>query len=71
MEAECCVRVEPGDVVLSIWDSGEVFDMTDEDALPGSMRGFVVASLMVRQTGKKHMIATSFNRNCFRFPIGP
>ena len=71
VEAECCVRVEPGDVVLSIWDSGEVFDMTDEDALPGSMRGFVVASLMVRQTGKKHMIATSFNRNCFRFPIGP
>ena len=69
--AECCVRVEPGDVVLSIWDSGEVFDMTDEDAFPGSMRGFVVASLMVRQTGKKHMIATSFNRNCFRFPIGP
>lgn len=71
VEAECCVRVEPGDVVLSIWDSGEVFDMTDEDAFPGSMRGFVVASLMVRQTGKKHMIATSFNRNCFRFPIGP
>lgn len=71
VEAECCVRVEPGDVVLSIWDSGEVFDMTDEDALPGSMRGFVVASLMERQTGKKHMIATSFNRNCFRFPIGP
>lgn len=71
VEAECCVRVEPGDVVLSIWDSGEVFDMTDEDAFPSSMRGFVVASLMVRQTGKKHMIATSFNRNCFRFPIGP
>ena len=71
VEAECCVRVEPSDVVLSIWDSGEVFDMTDEDAFPGSMRGFVVASLMVRQTGKKHMIATSFNRNCFRFPIGP
>lgn len=69
VEAECCVRVEPSDVVLSIWDSGEVFDMTDEDAVPGSVRGFVVASLMARQSGRKHMVATSFNRNCFRFPI--
>ena len=69
VEAECCVRIEPDSVVLSIWDSGEVFDITDENAVPGSIRAYVVASLMERQAGKKHMVATSFNRNSFNFPI--
>ena len=69
VEAECCVRVEPDRVVLSIWDSGEVFDITDENAVPNSVRAYVVASLMERQPLKKHMVATSFNRNSFSFPI--
>ena len=69
VEAECYVRVEPDSVVFSMWDSGEVFDLTDKDAMPGSIRAYMVASLMERQTGKKHMVATSFNRNSFSFPI--
>ena len=69
VEAECCIGIEPDKVFFSIWDSGEVFDLTDENAVPDSIRAYVVASLMERQTGKKHMIATSFNRNSFSFPI--
>jgi len=69
VQAECCVRVDPDSVVFSIWDSGEVFDITDEDTLPGSIRAYVVAELMERQAGKKHVLATSFNRNSFSFPI--
>jgi anti-sigma regulatory factor (Ser/Thr protein kinase) len=69
VEAECCVRIEPDSVVFSIWDTGEVFDLTDENAVPNSVRAYVVASLMERQAGKKHMVATSFNRNSFSFPI--
>ena len=69
VEAECCVRIEPNNVVFSIWDSGKIFDITDENAIPNSVRAYVVASLMERQAGKKHMVATSFNRNSFSFPI--
>ena len=69
VEAECSVRVEPDNVVFAMWDSGEVFDLTDEDAVPDSIRAYVVATMMQQQPGKKHMIATSFNRNRFSFPI--
>lgn len=68
VEAECCLRVEPDSVAFSIWDTGEVFDLTDENAVPNSVRAYVVASLMEQQAGKKHMVATSFNRNSFSFP---
>ena len=69
VEAECCVRVEKDSVALSIWDTGEVFDLTDENAIPSSMRAYVVSSLLGHQRRKKHMLATGFNRNSFSFPF--
>ena len=69
VEAECCVRIEPACIALSIWDSGEIFDITDGNTMPRSIREYVTAALMQQQVGRKHMVATSFNRNIFRFPI--
>ena len=69
VEAECCVRVEPNSIVFSIWDSGEAFDIADENAMPNSLRAYVVASTMERQAGKMRMDATGFNRNSFSFRI--
>ena len=71
--AECCVRVEHGGVTLSMWDSGVIFDITDQDQAAESFRSYFVASMMAQSTArrlqKRHMVATSFNRNTFFFPM--
>ena len=53
--------------LLTIRDDGEIFDITDADAQISSLRSFLVASVMERQTGRVNLVTTGFNRNVFRF----
>ena len=66
--AECFIRIDNNGIDLSIWDSGEIFDITDVDSDVVNFRSFVVGMIMSRQDVKMHMVATSFNRNFFHFP---
>ena len=66
--AECFIRANEEGVDLSIWDSGEIFDITDEDSDLINFRHYIVERIMTQQDVKKHMVATSFNKNYFHFP---
>ena len=65
--AEICVRISKKGVELSIWDSGEIFDITDVDSDVVDFRTYVTASILSEQAVKKHMVAVSFNKNFFHF----
>ena len=65
--AECFMRADEEGVDLSIWDSGEIFDITDEDSDLINFRHYIVERLMTQQDVKMHMVATSFNKNFFHF----
>ena len=70
VSAECCLRIEPGRVYFSIWDSGEIFDITDAASGTDSFRSKVMARIIKeRLIEKKHMTVTSFNRNAFQFSL--
>lgn len=47
-------------------DDGVIFDITDTDQRVSSLRSFVVANLMERETGRENLVMTGFNRNVFR-----
>ena len=66
--AECFIRANEEGVDLSIWDSGEIFDITNEDSDLINFRHYIVERIMTQQDVKKHMVATSFNKNFFHFP---
>ena len=66
--AECCVRVQPGGINLSIWDSGGVFNVADESVPISSFRIFVVNVLMENIGAKKNLLMSGFNRSSFYFP---
>jgi Na+-driven multidrug efflux pump len=66
--AECFVHPNEQGVDVSIWDSGEIFDITDVDSDMINFRSYVVERILSQQDVKKHMVATSFNKNFFRFP---
>ena len=63
---EAVVDLNDG-VQLTLRDDGEIFDITDADAKISSLRTFLVASVMERQTGRLNLVTTGFNRNVFRF----
>lgn len=65
---ECFMRAGGDGVDLSVWDSGEIFDITDVDSEMINFRNYVVERMMSHQEVKKHMVVTSFNRNFFHFP---
>ena len=65
--AECFMRADEEGVDLSIWDSGEIFDITDEDSDLINFRHYIVERIMTQQDVKMHMVATSFNKNFFHF----
>jgi hypothetical protein len=69
-EAECSIRITPETVSASIWDTGQIFDIMDGDMTITSLNSYVVSSLLRQQKVKKHIVATSFNRNVFQFPRG-
>ena len=54
-------------VKLVLRDDGVIFDITDADAEISSLRTFLVASIMERQTGRLNLVTTGFNRNVFEF----
>ena len=45
--AECTILSEPAGMRMILRDSGILFDVTDADSLPVSLRQYVVASMMV------------------------
>ncbi len=65
--AEICVRLSPEGAFLSIWDSGEIFDITDLDGEMIDFRSYVASRIISGQQEKKHIVATSFNKNFFHF----
>ena len=54
-------------VRLVLRDDGEIFDITDADLQISSLRTFLVASIMERQSGRLNLVTTGFNRNVFEF----
>ena len=65
--AECFMRADEEGVDLSIWDSGEIFYITDEDSDLINFRHYIVERIMTQPDVKMHMVATSFNKNFFHF----
>lgn len=65
--AEICVRSSDEGVDMSIWDSGEIFDITEVDSDIINFRSYFVGRILSEQQVKKHMVATSFNKNFFHF----
>lgn len=64
--AEVTLDLNDG-VGLTLRDDGEIFDITDSDADIGSLRSYLVASVMSEQRSKFNLITTGINRNGFRF----
>ena len=65
--AECCIRISSEGVDMSIWDSGEIFDVTEVEGDIINFRAYFVQRFLSEQRDKKHMIATSFNKNFCHF----
>lgn len=67
--AELTVFLSENSVKYVIRDDGIIFDITEEDDPLASIRGFIVASMMHKQTVRKNLTTTSFNRNMFVLPL--
>jgi len=67
--AELTIFLSEDTVKYVIRDDGIIFDITEEDDPLASMRGFIVASIMHKQTVRKNLTTTSFNRNMFALPL--
>ena len=65
--AEVCIRTGQKGTDLSVWDSGEIFDATDVDNEVVSFLDYITARILSLQHERKHMVATSFNKNFFHF----
>ena len=62
------VTVDRADgVKLTLRDDGEIFDITDADQSISSLRGYLVASMMIHHEGKLNLVTTGYNRNVFKF----
>ena len=64
---EFTVTVDGDEVMLSERDSGEIFDVTEQDAAVINFRGYFVDRLLKTVSRKRHMVSMGFNRNLFRF----
>ena len=76
--AECCLRVEDGDVTMTLWDSGSSFDITQEGAAPAGLSGDTlstaleglrrqVAASIVGRREKRYQLSLGLNRYFIRF----
>lgn len=63
---EISVYVDDKTIEIILWDTGEVFNITDSDNLPTDFRAFFVSSLMEQQKVKSHQTLVGFNRNAFK-----
>ena len=60
--AECTILSEPAGMRMILRDSGILFDVTDADSLPVSLRQYVVARMMVVHDKKAYLTTTGYNR---------
>ena len=60
--AECTILSEPAGMRMILRDSGILFDVTDADTLPDSLRHYVVARMMVAHDKKAYLTTTGYNR---------
>ena len=60
--AECTILSEPAVMRVILRDSGILFDVTDADTLPDSLRHYVVARMMVAHDKKAYLTTTGYNR---------
>ena len=67
--AECTLILEEKEVRLILRDTGQTFDLTDEDALPDSFRQYIVANMVSVLDRKAFLITTGYNRHEFVFPL--
>ena len=61
--AECTLILDPDRVRLILRDSGMIFDITDEDARPDSLRQYLVANMIGSLDVKTYIVTTGYNRN--------
>lgn len=67
---ECTLILEGKDVRMILRDSGVIFNLAEEDALPDSFREYVVANMMSVLDHKAYLLTTGYNRHEFVFPGG-
>ena len=67
--AEYYIKVGTDNIHISIWDDGQIFDITDIDADVGSFQSYVVACIMENHRIRNHLTVASFNRNKVRIPL--
>ena len=48
-------------------DSGQIFNLAEEDALPASFRQYVVANMISVLESKAYLVNTGYNRHEFVF----
>ena len=69
VSAECCLRVDPDSVYLSIWDDGEVFNLTDANRQVNGFQNYVLCRVVSTIKTRKNVIAEGYNKNAFTFPL--
>ena len=70
VSAECCLRVDPDIVYLSIWDDGEVFNLTDANRQVNGIQNYVLCRVVSTIKTRKNIIAEGYNKNAFSFTLG-
>lgn len=68
VSAECCLRIDPDNVYLSIWDDGRVFNLTDVNAEVNNFHNYVLCRVVSTIKARKNIIAEGYNKNAFTFP---
>ncbi len=64
--AEVSLVFGDGNILLTIRDDGDIFDITDADAKISSLRSYLVSNLMIAIPARRNMTTTGFNRNAFK-----
>ena len=63
---ECVINIEEDGVQMITKDDGKIFNISDEDVIPGSILSFAVSSYMeAMKEEKKNLTTMSCNRNTF------
>ena len=69
--AECALTVAPEKMTMIIRDNGVTMDLTDPDKSITSFRRYIVPRLLAAWSHEEHhLMAVSFNRNCFEISRG-
>lgn len=67
--AEGSFTVAPGEVRVVFRDTGDITDITNEDAKVSSLRSFVIAGLMQAHRNRQYLSTIGCNRSMFSFPL--